>query len=161
MQPNTITRREYNGKFYMYVKNFRKNSYRIRNRIQNQLKSRMWIRKKSFRIHNTDTRYRTGIGTRYTNLACLHWSCFIYIGSYLYPPLLSLLCNRIRMREGEPESVFVTDADPKLWSSCTMDDLNGAEADFFYLSLSPVLRIRDVPGSELSPSRIPDPHQRI
>ncbi len=40
-QPNTLlTRQEYKGK--IYVKNIRKNSCRIRN----QLKSRIWIRKK-------------------------------------------------------------------------------------------------------------------
>jgi hypothetical protein len=46
-QPSTYTRREYEGK--TYVKNIRKNSCRI----QNQLKSRIRIRKKSFRINNT------------------------------------------------------------------------------------------------------------
>jgi hypothetical protein len=55
MQPNTLTGREYKGK--IYVKNIRTNSCKIRNwiPIRNQLKSRIgiWIRKKSFRIHNT------------------------------------------------------------------------------------------------------------
>ncbi len=45
MQPNTLPRREYKGK--IYVENIRKNSCRI----QTQLKSRIRIRKKSFRIH--------------------------------------------------------------------------------------------------------------
>jgi hypothetical protein len=73
IQPNSLTRREYNGKFY--VKNFRKNSCRIRNRIKNQLKSMIRIRKKSFRIHNIDDRYGTGtvpVPVPATNLACLH-----------------------------------------------------------------------------------------
>ncbi len=45
MQPNTLTRREYKDK--IYVKNIKKNSCRIRNRIRfrNQLKSRIRIRK--------------------------------------------------------------------------------------------------------------------
>ncbi len=52
-QPNTPARQEYKGK--IYVKNIRQKSCRIRNRIRirNQLKSRIRIRKKSFRINNT------------------------------------------------------------------------------------------------------------
>jgi hypothetical protein len=59
IQRNRLARREYRGK--IYVKNIRKNSCmilnRIRIRIRNQLESRIririWIRKKSFLIHNT------------------------------------------------------------------------------------------------------------
>jgi hypothetical protein len=46
MQPNTLARRKYKGK--IYVKNFRRNSCRIRIgiRIRNHLKSRIRTRKK-------------------------------------------------------------------------------------------------------------------
>jgi hypothetical protein len=59
MQTNTLTKWEYKGK--IYFKNIRRNSCRILNRIgiQNQLKSRILIRTKLFRIHNTA--YNTNI----------------------------------------------------------------------------------------------------
>ncbi len=53
MQPNTLTRWEYEG--IIYDKNIRKKSCRILNRIRirirNPQKSRIRIRKNSFRIH--------------------------------------------------------------------------------------------------------------
>ncbi len=48
MQPGTITRREYKGK--IYVK--KTNSCMIQNNLKSRFQIR--IRKKSFRIHNTD-----------------------------------------------------------------------------------------------------------
>jgi hypothetical protein len=51
MQPNTFTGQEYNGK--IYVKNFRKNLCRIRNKLKSRIRIRICIRKKSFGINNT------------------------------------------------------------------------------------------------------------
>jgi hypothetical protein len=50
MQPDTITGREYKGK--IYVEDNKTSSRRIRNHLKSRI--RILIRKKSFRIHNTD-----------------------------------------------------------------------------------------------------------
>jgi hypothetical protein len=70
MQSNILTGQEYKAK--IYVKNIRKNSCRIRN----QLKSRIRIRKKSFRIHKTDNiiiNFIKGSGSRQNNRASDDW----------------------------------------------------------------------------------------
>jgi hypothetical protein len=79
MQPN---KREYEGRIYVENTCIRINACRIQNRIRirNQLKSRIRIRQKSFRIHNTASRTQ-----RFLN-------CHLY---YIYSLLLEVASAKI------------------------------------------------------------------
>ncbi len=78
MQPN---KREYEGRIYVEKTCIRKNACRIQNRIRiwNQLRSRIRIRKKSFRIHNTASKTQRFL------------SCHLYWISFL---LLEVACAK-------------------------------------------------------------------